>query len=388
MFYIFLFFPCSLARYRNNAVLCFLHIFGADFLQQGVVPVLIAWKDGKCPDIVGIDIHLTGYLPEMFVKFTPGTVVVETQVMVCVGSDGKHPSDLGVCRSAAGGHEHAFIGQFRIVPECFPVYLIESHSVVCAFKPCHASGFFQRPFQIGYPQSFTRIASFRLALVTAASVHPGPSPFLEPDNPVRVLGQAERKSEVGVALAARTVPGRQTEVPVEGILCIQVDAPVLEEEIEFLLRRPVLGIELVDVVVVDAEGPDVPPGLDDPCIPVLDGMVQQAVAHEVHKPVAGYARTVFRKEVRMLLDKGDDVVQFLLGRLEAALAVGGDDELVTPDAPPVAVQPDIGRIAQAVPPVQPVACIDEHVLYGQAPQKIVVGQFIPVHKATSPYACR
>ena len=87
-------------------------------------------------------------------------------------------------------------------------------------------------------------------------------------------------------------------------------------------------------------------------------------------------------------DKGDDVVQFLLGRLETALAVGGDDELVTPDAPPVAVQPDIGRIAQAVPPVQPVACIDEHVLYGQAPQKVVVGQFIPVHKATSPYACR
>ncbi|EHL87247.1 hypothetical protein HMPREF1033_01057 [Tannerella sp. 6_1_58FAA_CT1] len=261
--------------------------------------------------------------------------------MAGVGCDGKHPPDLGVSRSAAGGHEHAFIGQFRIAPECFPVYLIESHSVVCAFKPCHASGFFQRPFQIGYPQSFTRIASFRLALVTAASVHPGPSPFLEPDNPVRVLGQAERKSEVGVALAVRTVPGRQAEVPVEGILCIQVDAPVLEEEIEFLLRRPVLGIELVDVVVVDAEGSDVPSGLDDPCIPVLDGMVQQAVAHEIDQPVARYARPVFRKELRMFLDEGDDVVQFLLGWLEAALPVGRYDELVAAHAPAVPVRPHV-----------------------------------------------
>ena len=99
MFYIFLFFPCFLGRYRNNAVLCFLQILGADFLQQGIVPVLIAWQDGKCPDMVGIDIHLAGYLPETCVKLTPRTVVVKTQVMAGVGRDGKHPSDLGVSRS-------------------------------------------------------------------------------------------------------------------------------------------------------------------------------------------------------------------------------------------------------------------------------------------------
>ena len=127
----------------------------------------------------------------------------------------------------------------------------------------------------------------------------------------------------------------------KGILGVQVYAPMFEEKVEFLLCLFVLGVELVDVVVVYIEGPDVPSGLYDACLPLGDGLVQQAVANEVHQPVAGYARPVFSKELRMFLDEGDDVVQLLLGRLETALAVGRDDEFVTAHTPAVAVCPDV-----------------------------------------------
>ena len=42
---------------------------------------------------------------------------------------------------------------------------------------------------------------------------------------------------------------RQTKVPVEGVLRVKVDAPMLEERIELLLCRPILRIELVNVVI-------------------------------------------------------------------------------------------------------------------------------------------
>ena len=77
----------------------------------------------------------------------------------------------------------------------------------------------------------------------------------------------------------------------------------------------------------------------------------------------------------MLLDKGNHVVESLLRRLETTLSVGRNDELIAPDTPSVTVQTDIGRITQAVPSVQMVARIDQHVLNRQSVQKIVVGKF-------------
>ena len=74
---------------------------------------------------------------------------------------------------------------------------------------------------------------------------------------------------------------RQTEMAVKGVLCIEVDAPVLEVGVELLLCFPVLGIESVDVVVGQVERFDVPFGLNDACLPVLDGMVQQSVADKI-----------------------------------------------------------------------------------------------------------
>ena len=50
---------------------------------------------------------------------------------------------------------------------------------------------------------------------------------------------------------------RQTEVPMKGILRVKVDAPMLEERIELLLRRPILRIELMDVILIYIEWLDV-----------------------------------------------------------------------------------------------------------------------------------
>lgn len=68
------------------------------------------------------------------------------------------------------------------------------------------------------------------------------------------------------------------------------------------------------------------------------------------------------KELRVRLDKGDDVVEFLLGRMETALAACGDNELVAAHPPPVVVKADVGGIAQAVTPVQVIARVKQHVL--------------------------
>ncbi len=67
---------------------------------------------------------------------------------------------------------------------------------------------------------------------------------------------------------------------------------------------------------------------------------------------------VFRKKVRMLLDKGNDVIQLLLLCFETAFSLLCHNEFVVADAPPLAVQPDIRGIAQAVTPVQVIARVD------------------------------
>lgn len=89
----------------------------------------------------------------------------------------------------------------------------------------------------------------------------------------------------------------------KGILRVKVDAPMLEERIELLLRRPILRIELMDIIVLYIEWLDVLFGPDNPCFPFRYGMVQQPVAYEIHKPVRRDACMVFRKEMRILLAK-------------------------------------------------------------------------------------
>ena len=74
----------------------------------------------------------------------------------------------------------------------------------------------------------------------------------------------------------------------------------------------------------------------------------------------------------MGLDEADDVVVLLCRRLETALAVGCNDELVTVDASAVTAQTHIRRVAQAIPPVKRIACIYQYILNAQALFEIVV----------------
>ena len=92
--------------------------------------------------------------------------------------------------------------------------------------------------------------------------------------------------------------------------------------------------------------------------------------------------------MRVFLDERDDVVDLLLLCLETALSLLRDNELVATDTASVTVQTDIRGIAQAVPTIQVVACIDENVLYGQPPQKVVVSKVSFSHAVTSPFSNR
>ena len=74
----------------------------------------------------------------------------------------------------------------------------------------------------------------------------------------------------------------------------------------------------------------------------------------------------------MGLDEADDVVVLLCRRLETALAVGCNDELVTVDASAVTAQTHIRRVAQAITLVERIACIYQHVLNAQTLLEIVV----------------
>ena len=96
--------------------------------------------------------HGFRYGLELLHELTPGTVVVETQVVVYIRSDGKHTANLHIGGSAARGDEHAFLGKVRVVPKTIPVYLVESHCVVGTFKPRNAACLLQRlTAEIGYP---------------------------------------------------------------------------------------------------------------------------------------------------------------------------------------------------------------------------------------------
>ena len=67
------------------------------------------------------------------------------------------------------------------------------------------------------------------------------------------MGQDKRKSKVGKGEPIRTMLGRPTEMPMEGILRIKVNASEFEIRIKLFLRLPVLWIELMDVVIIQRE---------------------------------------------------------------------------------------------------------------------------------------
>ena len=162
-------------------------------------------------------------------------------------------------------------------------------------------------------------------------------------------------------------------------LCEDVDATVLEVGVKTFVGLPVFHVKTVDVVIIQPERSVLPSGLDDAQRSVIDGLVQQPVADKVDQPVGRDAVPVFRKLLRECLDKGYDIIEFLLWWLETAFAVRRDDELVTPDTCAVTVRADIGRITQAVTLVQVIACVHQYILNVQSLQEVIVCQFSVCH---------
>ena len=160
----------------------------------------------------------------------------------------------------------------------------------------------------------------------------------------------------------------------------EVDPTVLEVRIEFLLALPIAQVKALPFVIVGIEGLVLLLRIQDTGIPFRYGLVQQAVTHKVHQPVLRHPRRVFREEMRMLLDKGDDVVVPLFGRLEAAHAVPGDNELVTTNTAAVAVQTNVRGVADTVLPVQMIPGILQHLLDVDALFEIFIGQFRHIYR--------
>lgn len=66
----------------DNRILDAVKVFLACLAKQGIVPVLVTGHQGKDFYTVGIDVHGFRYGLELLHELTPGTVVVETQVVV------------------------------------------------------------------------------------------------------------------------------------------------------------------------------------------------------------------------------------------------------------------------------------------------------------------
>jgi len=175
------------------------------------------------------------------------------------------------------------------------------------------------------------------------------------------------------------VSGRQTEVPVKGLLRTEVDTPFLEIGCKLLLRTPVLRIELLNVVVRNVERSGVPLGLS--CAGFLFGnrVMQKAVAYEFHQPIRIYALMVFCKKMRVFLDERNDVVFLLPGWLATALPMLCDDELVAPDTLSLTVRADKRRETQTEASVLAITGIEQYIPDVEPLQKIVMCQFFVIH---------
>ena len=86
------------------------------------------------------------------------------------------------------------------------------------------------------------------------------------------------------------------------------------------------------------------------------------------------------KQLLMFLDERDDIIHLLVWRLETPLAIRRDDKLVATHSLALVIHAHIRRIAQAVPSIQLIARILQHILYVYPIQEIIVCQFsIHIH---------
>ena len=164
----------------------------------------------------------------------------------------------------------------------------------------------------------------------------------------------------------------------KGILRVKVDAPMLEERIELLLCRPILRIELVNVVIRHVKRLHIPFRLDNPDVPVSDGMVQQPVTDKVYQSAGDTPVRYSAKKCGCSLIKEMMLYDFcccgLKQHFPCCVTMNLSLRMRAPRCPTGHT-----REAQAVAPVQVIARVDKHVLNVQPAQKIVISQFALSH---------
>ena len=156
---------------------------------------------------------------------------------------------------------------------------------------------------------------------------------------------------------------------------IRLDHATVEELSEFAYVLGSEFLEVCELIVLDAERPGLATVLDDVVHGSVDGLVEKSVANEVDEMVGVHPGTILLEEIGVMDDKRHHTVDLLLRRMEAALAVGRDNELVTRDTSAVATDPHIRRPEQSVTTVEVVTGVTEHVLNVDALAEVVVCQW-------------
>lgn len=123
---------------------------------------------------------------------------------------------------------------------------------------------------------------------------------------------------------------------------------MLEIRVEGFLAFFVLTLEAVDVIVLHTEWLWFPDRFLYFCLMFLVSGVQQSAAYLIYEKIQIHSGSVVSEQLGMFLDEGYDVVGLLDRWMEAALAVLGDDVLVSADSSSILVKPDIRRITETV----------------------------------------
>ena len=165
-------------------------------------------------------------------KETSRRIGIETDVLFGGQRERQHTTHLLLGGIAARRDED----RLAQIPVLLLVQLVVRHSVIRTLKPVDMCGFRKGcPRRTGNPQTRTRIAPFSLALERAASVREWTSAFFQPYDFLRIFGQGHRESQIRIFQSVLPMLGGQTEMPVKGILRIEVDTAIFEVGVEFLL---------------------------------------------------------------------------------------------------------------------------------------------------------
>ena len=206
--------------------------------------------------------------------------------------------------------------------------------------------------------------------------------LLQTDNLIILAWDGHRKGKILIDMTAFSGSLSKEEILSESILCTEVQSSWLEVRVKRFLRVFVATLKLVKVVLILTEGWQRLTFCHKLCFPVFYWVIEKSVTHKIDKSVLIHAWGVIGKHLWVFLDEADDIIILLCWRLKTALTIGCNNEVVASDASAVTVKTQIRRIAQAITPVERVACIYQYVLNAETLCEVVVSKFC--HKSIVP----